>query len=183
MGVLGLVTLLACLSIGGRAKIFTRCELAQRLQDSGMDGYEGYSLANWLCLAFYASGFDTAAVGANADGSSDYGIFQINSGWWCQDTQSPSENLCHLRCRGEAPGGARRGGLGGVQGALCCRGVSGGGHHALGSVAPQLCSLPEGAHPCLTHPPLLLDLLTPDIKDDINCVKRVVQDPQGMEAW
>ncbi|XP_050783968.1 lysozyme C, milk isozyme-like [Gopherus flavomarginatus] len=126
MGVLGLVTLLASLSMGGRGKIFTRCELAETLQDSGMDGYEGYSLANWVCLAFYTSGFDTAAVGANADGSSDYGIFQINSGWWCQDAQIPSENLCHVRCQ---------------------------------------------------------DLLNPDIKDDINCVKRVVQDPQGMEAW
>uniref|UniRef100_A0A8C0IKQ5 Sperm acrosome membrane-associated protein 3 n=1 Tax=Chelonoidis abingdonii TaxID=106734 RepID=A0A8C0IKQ5_CHEAB len=104
MGVLGLVTLLACLSMGGQGKIFTRCELAETLQDSGMDGYEGYSLANWVCLAFYTSGFDTAAVGANADGSSDYGIFQINSGWWCQDAQIPSENLCHVRCQGEAPG-------------------------------------------------------------------------------
>uniref|UniRef100_A0A452H0P2 Uncharacterized protein n=1 Tax=Gopherus agassizii TaxID=38772 RepID=A0A452H0P2_9SAUR len=115
MGVLGLVTLLACLSVGGRGKIFTRCD--------GMDGYEGYSLANWVCLAFYTSGFDTAAVGANADGSSDYGIFQINSGWWCQDAQIPSENLCHVRCQGEAPGGT--GLWGGQWGVLCCR-VSGG---------------------------------------------------------
>ncbi|XP_067408420.1 lysozyme C, milk isozyme-like [Emydura macquarii macquarii] len=126
MGALGLVTLLACLSAGGWGKIFSRCELAQTLQDSGMDGYEGYSLANWVCLAFYESGFDTAAVGANADGSSDYGIFQINSGWWCQDDRTPSENLCHVHCQ---------------------------------------------------------DLLNPDIKDDINCAKRVVQDPLGMEAW
>uniref|UniRef100_A0A8C3IBP9 Sperm acrosome membrane-associated protein 3 n=1 Tax=Chrysemys picta bellii TaxID=8478 RepID=A0A8C3IBP9_CHRPI len=105
MGVLGLVTLLACLSAEGWGKIFSRCELAQTLQDGGMDGYEGYSLANWVCLAFYASGFDTEAVGANADGSSDYGIFQINSGWWCQDTKGPSENLCHVRCQGEATRG------------------------------------------------------------------------------
>uniref|UniRef100_A0A8C8RU11 Sperm acrosome membrane-associated protein 3 n=1 Tax=Pelusios castaneus TaxID=367368 RepID=A0A8C8RU11_9SAUR len=105
MGALGLVTLLACLSVGSWGKIFTRCELAQTLQESGMDGYEGYSLANWVCLAFYVSGFDTAAVGANADGSSDYGIFQINSGWWCQDDRTPSENLCHVRCQGEGARG------------------------------------------------------------------------------
>ncbi|XP_074872605.1 lysozyme C, milk isozyme-like [Carettochelys insculpta] len=126
MRMLALVTLLACLSMGGQGKIFTRCELAQALKDGGMDGYEGYSLANWVCLAFYESGFDTAAVVANPDGSTDYGIFQINSGWWCQDSQGSSENLCHVLCQ---------------------------------------------------------DLLNPDIQDDISCAKRVVQDPQGMEAW
>lgn len=37
--------------------------------------------------------------------------------------------------------------------------------------------------PCPHTPCSLLDLLTSDIKHDIMCTKRVVQDPMGMESW
>ncbi|XP_066468809.1 lysozyme C-1-like [Tiliqua scincoides] len=109
-----------------QARIFGRCELARMLNDNGLDGYQGYSLANWVCLAFFTSGFDTKAVENNNDGSKSFGIFQINSDWWCQDTGYPSENLCYVSCN---------------------------------------------------------DLLNSEIKDDIHCVKRIVEDPQGLEAW
>ncbi|XP_032639243.1 lysozyme-like protein 6 [Chelonoidis abingdonii] len=86
----------------------------------------GYPLDNWLCLAFYASRFDTGTVTENSDGSSDYGIFQINSCRWCSDQRSRTLDLCQTRC---------------------------------------------------------CDLLTADLVDDINCVKKVVMDWQGMEVW
>jgi hypothetical protein len=48
------------------------------------------------------SNFNISKVHENADGSFDYGIFQINSHYWCNDYQSHSENFCHMDCRGLA---------------------------------------------------------------------------------
>ncbi|XP_041104060.1 lysozyme C, kidney isozyme-like [Polyodon spathula] len=80
-------------------KVFERCELAKKLKISGLDGYQGYSLPNWVCLSFYESRFNTQAVNHNTDQSTDYGIFQINSRWWCEDGKTPrSKNACNIPC-------------------------------------------------------------------------------------
>ncbi|XP_044900244.1 uncharacterized protein LOC105260083 isoform X13 [Felis catus] len=55
-----------------------------------------------LCLAFVESNFNLSKVNENADGSFDYGIFQINSHYWCNDYKSHSENICHEDCKGLA---------------------------------------------------------------------------------
>nr|XP_056706086.1 lysozyme C-1-like [Euleptes europaea] len=117
--------LLACFVVALQAKIYERCELAKRLSAHGLDGYEDYSLANWVCLAFFESGFDTEAVAQNEDGTRDFGIFQINS-TWCADEAIDSDNLCDVDCK---------------------------------------------------------ELLTPDIENDIRCVRRIVKHPQGMAIW
>uniref|UniRef100_A0A674JVH9 Lysozyme n=1 Tax=Terrapene triunguis TaxID=2587831 RepID=A0A674JVH9_9SAUR len=52
----------------------------------------------WICLAFYASRFDTGTVTENSDGSSDYGIFQINSRRWCSDQRSQVAASQRLHC-------------------------------------------------------------------------------------
>ncbi|XP_053227214.1 lysozyme C, milk isozyme-like isoform X2 [Podarcis raffonei] len=98
MKALLLLPLMACLALKVRSKIYSRCELAQTLKRWGMDGHEGYSLANWICLAYFASGFNTETVMHNSDGSSEYGIFQINSRSWCADRHTLSKNLCSLSC-------------------------------------------------------------------------------------
>uniref|UniRef100_A0A8B9QII5 lysozyme n=1 Tax=Apteryx owenii TaxID=8824 RepID=A0A8B9QII5_APTOW len=92
--------LLASLAAASRAKAFGRCQLAHLLQQEGLDSYRGYSLADWLCMAFYESNFDTAAKSINADSSTNFGIFQINNQLWCTDERSPSENLCRVSCTG-----------------------------------------------------------------------------------
>ncbi|XP_064364135.1 lysozyme C, milk isozyme-like [Dromaius novaehollandiae] len=92
--------LLASLAATSRAKAFGRCQLAHLLQREGLDGYRGYSLADWLCMAFYESNFDTATKSINADSSTNFGIFQINNRLWCTDERSPSENLCRVACAG-----------------------------------------------------------------------------------
>lgn len=48
------------------------------------------------------SNFNLSKVNENADGSFDYGIFQINSHYWCNDYKSHSENICHEDCKGLA---------------------------------------------------------------------------------
>ncbi|NXJ35494.1 LYSC1 protein, partial [Ciconia maguari] len=123
-----LLLLLALLTAVTKAKVFSRCELAHLLQEEGLDGYRGYSLANCELQALrglYESTFNTAAQSIKVDGSADYGIFHISRQQWCTDDRSPSDNRCGMAC----------------------------------------------------------DLLSSNITDDIICAKRIVRNPQGMDAW
>ncbi|XP_043426447.1 sperm acrosome-associated protein 5-like [Prionailurus viverrinus] len=81
------------------AKIYERCELALKLERAGLNSFKGYTVGDWLCMAHYESGFDTSFVDHNPDGSSEYGIFQLNSAWWCDNGITPTQNLCHMDCR------------------------------------------------------------------------------------
>uniref|UniRef100_A0A4W5RE91 lysozyme n=1 Tax=Hucho hucho TaxID=62062 RepID=A0A4W5RE91_9TELE len=79
------------------AKVYDRCELARALKASGMDGYAGNSLM-CVCIWLYSS-YNTQATNRNTDGSTDYGIFQINSRYWCDDGRTPgAKNVCGIRC-------------------------------------------------------------------------------------
>ncbi|XP_048876927.1 lysozyme C II-like isoform X3 [Brienomyrus brachyistius] len=87
------------LLVTASAKIFERCELARKLKASGLDGYRGYSLPNWVCLVKWESKYNTSAINRNSDGSTDYGIFQINSRYWCNDSKTPrAKNGCGIIC-------------------------------------------------------------------------------------
>ncbi|XP_004700514.1 lysozyme C-like [Echinops telfairi] len=83
-----------------QGKVYERCELARRMKQLGMDGYERISLANWMCLARWESGYNTRATNYNrGDQSTDYGIFQINSRYWCNDGKTPrAVNACGISC-------------------------------------------------------------------------------------
>nr|XP_034343395.1 lysozyme C-1-like [Arvicanthis niloticus] len=91
---------LLLLSLTVEAKVYGRCELARILKRSGMAGYRGVSLADWVCLAQHESNYNTQAKNYNPGGkSTDYGIFQINSQYWCDDGKTPrAENACGIPC-------------------------------------------------------------------------------------
>uniref|UniRef100_A0A7M4E9J9 Sperm acrosome membrane-associated protein 3 n=1 Tax=Crocodylus porosus TaxID=8502 RepID=A0A7M4E9J9_CROPO len=91
MTVLVLLSVLAGLLAGCAGKIFQRCELAQALHEAGMNGFHGYSLPDCECTVVH-----------EPDGSSNNGIFQINSRLWCNDYKTSSSNLCHMHCSGES---------------------------------------------------------------------------------
>uniref|UniRef100_A0A3Q3F596 lysozyme n=1 Tax=Kryptolebias marmoratus TaxID=37003 RepID=A0A3Q3F596_KRYMA len=93
-----LVLLLLVAVADGR--VFERCDWARTLKSYGMDGYRGISLANWVCLTRAESSFNTEAVNLNlnTDGSLDYGIFQINSRWWCDNGRTRTANGCNIKC-------------------------------------------------------------------------------------
>uniref|UniRef100_A0A8C0MHW4 lysozyme n=2 Tax=Canis lupus familiaris TaxID=9615 RepID=A0A8C0MHW4_CANLF len=93
---------LLLLSITVQGKIFERCELARTLKNLGLAGYKGVSLANWVCLAKWESNYNTRATNYNPGSkSTDYGIFQINSRYWCNDGKTPrAVNACHISCSG-----------------------------------------------------------------------------------
>ncbi|XP_004700515.1 lysozyme C [Echinops telfairi] len=88
------------LSVTVQGKVYERCELARRLKQLGMDGYKGISLANWMCLIKWESGYNTRVTNYNrGDKSTDYGIFQINSRYWCNDGKTPrAVNACRISC-------------------------------------------------------------------------------------
>lgn len=91
---------LLLLSASVQAKIYERCELARTLKRNGMSGYYGVSLADWVCLAQHESNYNTRARNYNRkDQSTDYGIFQINSLYWCNDGKTPrAVNNCGIPC-------------------------------------------------------------------------------------
>ncbi|XP_014705584.1 lysozyme C, milk isozyme [Equus asinus] len=94
-----IISLLSCFFAVYEAKVFSKCELAHKLKAQEMDGFGGYSLANWVCMAEYESNFNTRAFnGKNANGSSDYGLFQLNNKWWCKDNKRSSSNACNIMC-------------------------------------------------------------------------------------
>ncbi|XP_059106982.1 sperm acrosome-associated protein 5 [Peromyscus eremicus] len=93
-----LVTLANLMVATVDAKIYERCELARKLEKAGLNGFRGYTVGDWLCVAHYESGFDTSFVDRNPDGSSEYGIFQLNSAWWCNNGVTSTQNLCHMNC-------------------------------------------------------------------------------------
>ncbi|XP_052021668.1 lysozyme C-2-like [Apodemus sylvaticus] len=91
---------LLLLSVTVQAKVYERCELARILKNNGMAGYYGISLGNWVCLAQYESNYNTSTIKYNPGSKSrDYGIFQINSRYWCNDSKTPgSVNACGMPC-------------------------------------------------------------------------------------
>ncbi|XP_007445368.1 lysozyme C-like, partial [Python bivittatus] len=93
------LTLLFLFLAASEAIEFTRCGLASFLKRHGLDGFHGYKLGNWVCMAYHESRYNTKAVGRpNPDGSRDYGIFQINSRWWCNNKQGRTANGCKKLC-------------------------------------------------------------------------------------
>lgn len=53
-----------------------------------------------VCLTENESHYRTDAINHNTDGSTDYGIFQINSRWWC-DNGKHTANGCKIKCSGQ----------------------------------------------------------------------------------
>lgn len=85
--------LLLIVAAATAGKRFTRCSLAKELARHGIPRGQ---MANWVCLVNSESGMSTKATNRNRDGTVDYGLFQINSRYWC----SPGpHNECRVRCK------------------------------------------------------------------------------------
>ncbi|KAL9699523.1 hypothetical protein quinque_002964 [Culex quinquefasciatus] len=92
---LGVVILVV--SSVSEAKKFDKCSLAKALQDNG---FSKDSLPNWVCLIQNESAMDTTKKNNNRNGSTDWGLFQINDRYWCdpQDKSKKTSNECKLKC-------------------------------------------------------------------------------------
>nr|ADM33941.1 lysozyme [Scylla paramamosain]QCC62348.1 c-type lysozyme [Scylla paramamosain] len=75
-------------------KIFTKCELASDLENRY--GVAKEDVKKWVCIAQFESTFNTAAINHhNYDHSKDFGLFQLNSRYWCGDK---GKNVCKMPC-------------------------------------------------------------------------------------
>lgn len=64
--------------------------------------YKIFEVSPGVCLAKWESDYNTDATHYNTyDGSTDYGIFQINSRYWCNNGYSPTANACGISCSGQ----------------------------------------------------------------------------------
>ncbi|XP_051870456.1 lysozyme C, tracheal isozyme-like [Pristis pectinata] len=98
------LAVLSILLLATRIEAISRCELVNAVANSQLTQYA--SVADWVCLAYYESSYNTYAIDydRNSNGqvwSADFGIFQINSYWWCYDGNLPNAaNGCNINCDG-----------------------------------------------------------------------------------
>ncbi|XP_004368752.2 lysozyme-like protein 4 [Trichechus manatus latirostris] len=89
------LSLLSYLVVPSDARVLGRCKVAKKLQEGGLSNFDGYSLENWVCLAYFESKFNPSAVYDNLHGDyTGYGLFQIRNNEWCDH----GKNLCHVSC-------------------------------------------------------------------------------------
>ena len=78
-----------------RVNQLSECQVSSYLQKSG---FPGYTVPTMVCISKYESSFNCDAVNKNTDGSTDYGLMQINSYYWCSGDVSSKYNECKIAC-------------------------------------------------------------------------------------
>ncbi|XP_019560054.3 lysozyme c-1 [Aedes albopictus] len=98
LGIVPILLVAGFLPSIAQAKVYGFCELAQLLHYK--HGIARADLPNWMCLVRSESSFDTRATHWNSyDGSTDWGLFQINDRYWCDPgNQLPTANVCRVKC-------------------------------------------------------------------------------------
>ncbi|XP_068632330.1 lysozyme-like [Battus philenor] len=77
------------------AKQLSRCELVRELRKQG---FPENKMRDWVCLVEKESSRRTDVISKpNANGSRDYGLFQINDRYWCSTTNKPGKD-CNVTC-------------------------------------------------------------------------------------
>lgn len=79
------------------AKVFNRCDLAKLLdRDFHLPRKE---IAIWVCIAQRQSGFNSAAITYDNDGTAYHGLFQISDKYWCRaSVHASGSNVCEIDC-------------------------------------------------------------------------------------
>lgn len=61
------------------------CELAKEMH---ANGFPRSQLDDWMCLVKHESNYEQTAINSdNHDGSTDWGLFQINDRFWCKNSE------------------------------------------------------------------------------------------------
>jgi len=74
----------------------SECAVASYLKKAG---FPSSSIGTMICIAKYESSFNCKATNKNVDGSTDYGLFEINSYYWCSGDASSKYNECGTSCQ------------------------------------------------------------------------------------
>jgi len=78
-----------------RATYQSECNVASYLRKSG---FPEYTIGTMVCISKYESSYNCDAKNKNTDGSTDYGLMQINSYWWCSGDPMSKYNGCSTSC-------------------------------------------------------------------------------------
>jgi lysozyme C len=78
-----------------RASYQSECQIASYLRKSG---FPESSIGTMICISKYESSYNCDAKNKNTDGSTDYGLMQINSYWWCSGDPVSKYNGCSVSC-------------------------------------------------------------------------------------
>uniref|UniRef100_A0A670Z7Y7 lysozyme n=1 Tax=Pseudonaja textilis TaxID=8673 RepID=A0A670Z7Y7_PSETE len=77
------------------AIVFDICSFSAILKENGLEGFSGTTIAEWICLVFHSSGFDTSALNVGPR-ATNHGIFLLSAKWWCDDFKTPhARNYCN----------------------------------------------------------------------------------------
>lgn len=78
-----------------RANYQSECQISSYLQKSG---FPSYTIGTMVCISKYESSYNCDATNKNTDGSTDYGLMQINSYYWCSGDPLSKYNECKIAC-------------------------------------------------------------------------------------
>ncbi len=73
----------------------SECDVASYLQKAG---FSSSQVPTMVCIAKYESSYNCDATNKNTDGSTDYGLLQINSYYWCSGDPNSKYNECGTSC-------------------------------------------------------------------------------------
>jgi lysozyme C len=73
----------------------SECQVATYLKNAG---FPQTNVPTMVCISKYESSFNCDAINVNTDGSGDYGLFQINSYYWCSGDPLSKYNQCGVSC-------------------------------------------------------------------------------------
>jgi hypothetical protein len=80
------------LNKGGRQ---SECDVARYLRNAG---FPQSTIGTMVCISKYESSWNCDATNKNQDGSTDYGLFEINSYYWCSGDPTSKYNECGTSC-------------------------------------------------------------------------------------
>ena len=73
----------------------SECQVANYLKNAG---FSQSTISTMVCISKYESSFNCDATNKNTDGSTDYGLMQINSYYWCSGDPKSKYNECKISC-------------------------------------------------------------------------------------
>ena len=73
----------------------SECQISSYLKKSG---FPDYTIPTMVCISKYESSYNCDATNKNTDGSTDYGLMQINSYYWCSGDALSKYNECKIAC-------------------------------------------------------------------------------------
>lgn len=78
-----------------RSNYQSECQISSYLKKSG---FPDYAIPTMVCISRYESSYNCDATNKNTDGSTDYGLMQINSYYWCSGDPLSKYNECKTSC-------------------------------------------------------------------------------------